>query len=543
MEPKLEFTIEGANGEPQTLNDQDIMQQLQEAGYNPQNISPDGSIVTLQDAQGRYNVKLSDALSEHGSKVTGSMPMNADTQNVQPGWRAAIQYLPDDADKQAYIRGQMANLGKNDAQIMGSGRDWFVFNPDTSQWVAVTNSPEWDMSDLVEAGMVGARGLGSAVGAGLAGAGTMGLGAMGGAAAGGAGVDLAGRGIMAAMDPTFRQVAGKNLGGQALDVGLGAAMDAGTVGLLGGARALMPGLAKAAPVSAAMKGTGAALEGAGVVSNLVGKGLRSDAGRELGQMFIPAADTLGTAGYLAQAPSYLTRGIPRAMGWLGEKQFLQESAPEAARWLRNASMGLLKRASNPRMAEEMAARVGGPKVVPQATTKDVTRNLAEEGMKAFEKRFGSSGASDLLDAGSNAYHNALASGASEAEARMAAGRAIDSISQGASQRMSAAGTAGETIGRAMEGLEEAGKGAVGAARGIVGGVGAGFQGAGAAARTGGAAMRNAGTVLSPLEQTLGARTLAEEQLRPRLYRALSPSLAKRMQSTLTPEVLASTRYP
>jgi hypothetical protein len=44
--------------------------------------------------------------------------------------------------RHAYIAGKMKKAGAPDAKIVGSGRDWYVFNPGTNQWVGVTNDPD-----------------------------------------------------------------------------------------------------------------------------------------------------------------------------------------------------------------------------------------------------------------------------------------------------------------------------------------------------------------------------------------------------------------
>jgi hypothetical protein len=268
----VEFTLQGSNGQTGVVDANYVVSQLQEAGYNPQGVSADGLTMTLVDDQGPYEVKTTEALKNLGWTVQTALPQNADYDNVQMGWRAAITKLPDDDTRRAYIEGQMKKLGHEAPSIVGSGRDWYAFNPASNQYVALTNNPTWDTSDLVEGGLEGMRAVGSALGGGagaLSGGGTpasIALG-MGGAAAGGAAVDTIQNLALGYLDPQFRETATKNMGAMGSDMAWKAGLDGLTAGAFGSLAKyggkLGAGLAQASPVSRAMQGTGASMQVAG----------------------------------------------------------------------------------------------------------------------------------------------------------------------------------------------------------------------------------------------------------------------------------------
>lgn len=521
----IEFKIQGQDGQPGVVDANYVVSQLQNAGYNPQGLSADGMTLTLQDDQGPYEVKTADALKNLGWSVTGSSPLQADYGNIQMGWRAAVNKLPDDASRRAYIEGRVRELGQENAQITGSGRDWFVFNPQTSQWMGVTNNPEWDMSDLVEAGLEAPRALASAVGGGVgavSGAGTpasLALGAAGAGLAGGA-VDALERSALAAMDPTYRETVKQNLGATAADVGFGAGLDAATMGVAKGLPmalgAVKPGLGQAAasaiesgPLSSAARALGGTMEaGGGAVKGLAGA-LDNRVGRDISTLGIPVVGDASAAGFLAQAPAMATRGAAKGLGSLGEAQWMRNLSPELAQKMRLYSAGLLSKPSTARaglaeeaqgLAEAVAnrARLSPRAPTPASPFDQSPATIMENLFRDTAQRVARPRA-------------ALAEGLQSPEAvRQARLAAI----QRSAEIGAKAGRVGRSVGRGMENLETVGKGLEKAAGTVAGGAIKGTRAAGAAAQRTGQVLRGAGTVAQPIENRALMRFGAEEAYGP-----------------------------
>lgn len=374
--PVMQFQVVGPQGDTTTVDDGYIMQNLNALGYQPQGISPDGTTLTLLDAEGPYEVKVEDALKDVlGWQPQGVQPLNADYSQVSPELRALVHQMPDDLAKRSFLEGKMREYGHQDTQIIGQGRDWYAYNPHENKWMGLTNSPEWDLSDLSEAGLVGGRALASAGGA-IAGALTGGgVGAIPGAAAGGAAFDIGSRGISAAIDPAFRDVAEENLGGMAKDVGMGAAIDAGTMGL----GRMIPTSAMRAPLSAIGQKLGSFAEETGKGLSKVGGFMGGKTASEVASTI--AAPDAGMVTMGLQLPREVMTAIPRAAGWLAESPVGQKMLSEEARQgMLNWSQNLLKpRVPQTTWAEEMAQSVAGQgsRAAYRPGARDVATNIAD----------------------------------------------------------------------------------------------------------------------------------------------------------------------
>ncbi len=494
----MEFKVEGQDGNSGIVDANYIVSQLQTAGYNPQGLSSDGTTLTLSDDQGPYEIKTADALKNLGWNVLHTTPTDADYGNIQMGWRAAVSKLPDDASRRAYIEGQVKNLGQEGAQVTGSGRDWFIFNPQTSKWMGVTNNPEWDMSDMVEAGLEAPRAIASALGGGVgavSGAGTpasLALGAAGAGLAGGA-ADTLTRAGLAAFDPQYREVAGQNLGGMAADVGMGAGLDAATMGLGKGIPAALgaikPGLGQAAAglvnnglASSAAKAVGRGMEvGGGAVKGLTGI-LDNRLGRDVATLGIPVVGDASAAGFLAQAPAMATRGAAKGLGSLGEAGWMRDMSPAIAEKLRNYSANLLRNSSPGR------------------------QGVAEEAQYVAERLANRMGTSPGAMPAESAFNEAP----SNIMENLFRGTA-EKVKPGAGVR---AGQVGRSVGRGIENLETVGKGVEKAAGAIAGGAIKGTRAAATGVQRTGQALRGAGTIGAPIENRALGRFAAEEAYGP-----------------------------
>jgi hypothetical protein len=465
MEPVVKFDIFGADGQDHSIDSTYLFNTLAQEGANPVKISPDGLTVTLRDAEGDYDVKAQDILKDKGWQVKGVAPVAPVTDHAKPEWRAAVSQLQDDTMREAYIRGQVQKLGVENPVVVGSGRDWHVFNPATGQWVAATNSPDWDSTDLVEGGLMGARAAGSVLG-GIAGtlAAGPGAGTAAGAGLGGMATDVGMKTALGAMDPDFAELEMANLPKVGAHVAAGGALDAVT----GGVGKFLPGIG-----SRVAQGTGAALETAGKgVSALAGLAKKPLAADILGGVAAPNA-SLGAFG--AQIPAGAVKSIPRAAEWAGEK-LAQGAESLGAKgfgsglvddlWMAGGKMadwgrkiGTPRGAPSPLQA--YTARMAGKDTTTRtATTQDVLGNLAEEYVP------------------------------SQARRAAAMGDALEGMAD---------------TGRTVEGAIRTG---VRAAAGATQGVAAGVQGVGTAARV-------AGTLARPVEGQYLAR-FGSEEMTPRL---------------------------
>ncbi len=344
---KMKFHVandqtEGYADEHQLVND------LRQVGYQPLGVSDDGMTITLQGDQGPHEVKTSDVLEKMGWQIKGYEPLNVDHDHVSPELRYIIEspgLKDDDHAKQAVITSRMQRMGIKDPQIVGSGSDWFVFNPGTSQYIALTNKPGFDLGDLGEVGARAPGFLGSGLGAVMGSAGGL-PGTVGGTMAGGfAGNRLADAGA-AALEPSYMGAIrdrgiGENLETAGMELGTDALAGLGGFGMgkLGsaGMGVLRNGLA-----SRLMKGAGGAAELGGKAvqgaADFMGKGTP----RQFG---IAMADPTNVSlfGDLAQLPQQAVRGGARGIGKLGEADFMKSFSPDQAARMRDISAKLLTR--------------------------------------------------------------------------------------------------------------------------------------------------------------------------------------------------------
>lgn len=335
----VKFGVKTPEG-TQTFDSNSIAQQLAMSGAQVQGVSPDGTQLRMIEAGQEVTVPITQVLEQNGYEVESAVPISPDLENIQYDWRAGVNELPNDETRKMYIEGKMKRAGVTSPTVMGSGRDWYVFNPNNNQWIAATNSQDWDLSDLVELGteipsVVGGA-LGFAGGAALsAGAG----GVLGAAAGGTAGSALTKAGL-AAFDPEFASVIGNNLGDVGQELAGEAALGAATGGALkyGGKY-----LSRLSPFSSTAKAAGSVGETLGgiakplgsVVSkakpnpNFIGPMPKSFDPRgivnEMATAFNPITQGAQFYGFLGQLPRAGVRGIAKGMGTIGENKYLRST--------------------------------------------------------------------------------------------------------------------------------------------------------------------------------------------------------------------------
>ncbi len=321
----LDYTIKTADGNETKLGLEEVQKQLQTNGYQNAVIKPDGQGVEYTLNGQTYDDTVPEILKMLGHTVASVVPRDAEESFVQPGWRAALETLPDDEGvRKAYIKSKLKSAGHiaSDDQIMGSGSDWYFLNPETNKWYATTNAKGFDAADL--AGLAGqAPGfLGSVAGGALGAGAGVGLGSIPLGAAGAVAGDFAGRtaaqGIGSALDPELRQtIEERGLGNTALSNLKESAPSA-----LGGAIGGVPGLSRALTQGFASRVAQPVGDGLGALGTV----LRKSAGyaaespmiKGVTTGLIPGLNTAQLAGFGLRAGE-LPVAASKGMGWLGGK--------------------------------------------------------------------------------------------------------------------------------------------------------------------------------------------------------------------------------
>lgn len=318
-------------------------------------LSPDGSRIQLSKPvagppgeggkQPTQNSEIHIMSGAHalGYKILGSHPRDAvrDPDLVDSYLSAAVS--PDtnamgaDTERHKFLAGHLKENGDPDPKVVGSGNDWYTYQPQTKQWYQVTKQPSlsdksgWESLAMQAPQMLGS-GIGGTIGTGLgatggAAAGTAmagplgtllggGAGAVAGGAAGGGLGSAAGqgvtKGVMAAFDPHYR--AALSGSEEANAIGNSALKDAAVMGVAG---------PLGAGVGKAINWAGGLAEGVGKGSGLIAEGLGGLIKKPI------VADTIGlnlpgplgpiiAAADAAQAPQMAAQAVPAAARWAGE---------------------------------------------------------------------------------------------------------------------------------------------------------------------------------------------------------------------------------
>lgn len=535
----LQFDATNLQGNTQPVSVQGLAKALAAKGEEIAGISPDGMSIQVMDEGQPITVPVSEAFQKLGFQVANPRPTDADYSQVSPHARAAITAIGGEDNKIAYLKMLEQRNGNPSPQIIGGGRDFFVFDPQTQKYRALTNNPDWDVSDLAEAGAEAPGAIGATIGAGLgaaSGAATAGTtsvpGLMAGAAAGSAFGNSLTKVALGIQDQDARKAMLDSPVRQAAGVAGTAALDAATAGL--GSK--VPGL-----MSQTARGAGRVMSGVGRVMGHGAKVVDNEFGRDVvGSMINPVGQGMATAEVALKAPAALTRAANRFPGWLGQQM---EKAPA---WAESKGItGVLGDDAWKATKEWMTKRAGDL----QNYTKrldlktDLPSNTRGEMLKNAEKIGGwmggrkpSSGVTiedELANLGEyvgggkqsrDVYHMAEADGMSPFEARTYARNPLGEQW----------GKVGAKGGRLMDTLDAAGDLAGAVNRGIGGAAIKATRGAGIASNLAGDAMQYGGALTSPLENRFLARYGSEEALRRRRPWQMVPNT-----STINPVHLAS----
>ena len=411
----LEFKVESDDGAT-SVTSNDIAQAFQQKGYQQATLSPDGQTLHLVDGSGgSAEVNIPEFVGGKG-KVLSMGPVEGlvDYDMLDSGLRSSVSALGSHNDlKQLYLQGQLRDKGIKDAKVVGSGDDFYFFNPQTGKYSALTNRPGFDWSDVSGfvpkaaettlgiggsiAGGLGLGAIGAATGTGLLpGAGTLAGGIAGsslGSAIGGATgrqmFDSAATMINPDLAPFMNSeefLAGRNR--EALFDAAG--------GALGGAgAALLPKLMNTGIASTAISKAGAGVEKTG---DVIGRGaayLGSEEAlprifRGVSEGFVPITGQAQIPALAARAGELIPaglRGLNKAANWGYEKlatEGAEETATQAtlgrlADW--TARKGLV-RESVPEWGEQFAAYARGKAAptagVREAGIKDALVNMTQD---------------------------------------------------------------------------------------------------------------------------------------------------------------------
>ena len=440
----LEIEIPDASGNPVKYNSNELMYMYgQQSGMEPQGLTPDGTsaIFKLPDGQ-TQQVNLLDTLQQNGKQIASLKPMgdNVNYDNVDTKWRFAIENLEDPDARQVYLKSKLQkDFGIKDPQIVGSGTDYFVFNPANGQYHALTNKPGMDFSDIATIGNTGARIAGATAGGALGaaaglGAGSIATGALG-AAAGHAATDAAIGGIVGGLDEDYRNAfnlknewKGRALGaglsgvggavGPALGVAKGLVSAGRITGEAGGAINALTGLERSGIATPIAKGVGGAAETVGNLGAAGSKLLNTDIGRMGLEMGLDPTGITGMAqgaAFLPQLPSMAARGLQ----WVGKKvgpmmesagtrmtsMGAEEALPSAfGTSLRNAGQAFAKLGQTEagtvpeHIVRNYMARFGRDKATELLTKegKALTQENLAQAMKTIEQNFANRGGATSL---------------------------------------------------------------------------------------------------------------------------------------------------
>jgi hypothetical protein len=332
---RVHYLVANQDGSTGEIDEHTMLRQLAAVGYKPLSASADGMTISVAGPDGQpLEISTHDALQKMGWAVQASKPANPNYEHVNGNWRMLIESpaLRDDDDaKKAVLTTKLTRSGLKEPKIMGSGSDWYAYDPDQAQWFALTNKPGMDMSDVGEGAAVAPRmllsGLGGALGVGAGGGAGSIPGGMAGSALGGWAGDRISDAIAQVADTDY--LAHANMGKHAVGMGEQLFTDA-LGGGFAGAVTKIPGLKNAVKegvVGPLAQKLGAGIEGlGGSAAGLASAARKSPFIKEVGLMGgipgvpgIPVVSELDALGWLGRLLRDMTTGTPKVMKWLGEK--------------------------------------------------------------------------------------------------------------------------------------------------------------------------------------------------------------------------------
>lgn len=574
----MEFELDTGDGENKLSTSE--LSNFYGMQYNlqPIGITNDGLGAIFQDTEGNQKtVNFIDELNSHGVKIKNATPQNADYNNVNMKWRYAIENLEDPTAREAYLKAKaQKEWGVQNPVVMGSGTDYYLFAPQYNKWIAMTNKPGLDLTDVSTVANQGGRILGGVAGGAAGALAGGGVGSIAGGALGaglGTGVaDAALTGFAASNDEDFQNAfdMSKEWQGRAVGMGVGALggavgpalKTAALAGRGGGLVRALSGVENTGVVSPVAKTAGGVVEGVGAVGQWGAKTLNTSMGRAAIEMGLDPTGVTGVAqgvGFLGELPQMAVKGI----GKLADKfskaapvtSGVRVPQPRIPRWdfpTPKAPTGL-EAGFFPKSAAKTAGGFYGAGIpkppVASVFTQRTPSMGAKLGVQNEMARFGEQRAADLLrqrgmavtpesiaqtmpeiaeqtlrqsTVGANVLGNVSErlgqwgqKAVSEAATEEGWRAGLKGMAGRATQGFT--GQGGEAVGRGFDAAAKAGRSLQNATTAIEKGVLSGAEAGFGALKQTGAAVNRAGTMIQPYEM-LGWRQTGAQELRNRMRR-------------------------
>jgi len=150
----LSFKVSGPDGEG-WVTSQEVLQDLQEGGFEPIGLSPDGMSVTFMGSKGQFSKPIPEIAQQMGMQVGEVLPENPGTDLLDTGLRFSVETIPDDDSRRMFLQSKIdRQYGEKAPKVMGQGSDWYFVDPNSGQYQALTNAPGIDQSDIGQLGAV-----------------------------------------------------------------------------------------------------------------------------------------------------------------------------------------------------------------------------------------------------------------------------------------------------------------------------------------------------------------------------------------------------
>lgn len=326
--PTMNFHVDRGDDQPVMMNDHDVVQQYQKAGYPVAGVTSDGLNMITQGPAGpngepgpQMKMPITQALKNQGYKIHATVPINPDPSTTEPFLSGMVDQMPeDDGMRKSYIEHTLQSRGVDSPQVTGAGNNWHVFNPATKQWAQLSAEPGFDLGGLASLGLGLPHMIGSLLGGTAGAVAGEGIASIPAAAAGGAAGSLAGSGVkdaaLAAIDPDYAAAMQGHMNSVGTDALKTAGLDAVGEGI-GGPLAKV-GMRAIGPAADAL---GAGLEGAGfLTSKAAGKAAGSDMATNAISAVspIPGVPAAMGAAEALQAPQQITSLLAKTPSFLAK---------------------------------------------------------------------------------------------------------------------------------------------------------------------------------------------------------------------------------
>lgn len=327
----IEYSFTASDGSEGKISSAELQNYMMSAGIQAM-ISPDGMTAKIVQGNQEFEGPVKDIVEQYYGKVGDMLPSAdaTDFSTIDNTLKAGIAQFNSDSLKRKYLQIALENAGVEQAQIVGSGDNWFRHDPVSGTYYALTNRPgQAEISDVLLYAPQAARAIGSMIGSAPGAVAAMtGLGAVPGfaaAAAGSAAGGLAGKtasmGLQQMIDPAFGEALRSMteeeragfIGDQAIETATDAAAGAIPFGVGQAGKAFF---AKGGLTRLGGWGARGVEAGSKAAQELAKLGGQSELVRGLttAAVFPPAAAAQGV-GLMMQAPQWLST---KGLGYVGQ---------------------------------------------------------------------------------------------------------------------------------------------------------------------------------------------------------------------------------